>query len=475
MEFRWKIVPAIVGILLTLQFALPAGAVTKEEMEHARAITALWYLRWANNGSDYLESLNPTTLSELEGKLKEKEKQNIKAFKSVAVPTNYASWDKEKAVAYWSVTFFQSPGLDEKGKGARARVSTKLKAMKFSDPAPAQAAEPEKKERATAKEDTVKTPVAPVVEEIPSADQIIEQTNAEESAVIEDSPADFEENRKKSGNSDTWMYIVALVVLVGVVIWLVIFASRTMQNSAKASADLENELAEEEEKTRRRRVRQEDSDGREPEGRREFIEEDTRSESAASESLLRERYAQKLALKEEEIMTLKTELKGLREECLRLSDDNTRLISELSRAQRAASAANVTRKDDTQASVSSVSYAEEERRMRPRPTENVREIYLGRVNSKGVFVRADRKPVDGKSIYVLTTSDAYTGTYRVLQSASTIEMALENPEHYLAGGCVAPDITYTAEADGIRTVSSGTAIFEDGCWKVLRKAKISYE
>ena len=101
-----KIFQAVAIVVLTSVTALPLGAVTDKEMEEARAITAKAYLRYANDGSGYLDEVSAKTMSELNSKLKAKEKENIKAFNSVKVPTDYASWDKEKLVEFWAVTFF---------------------------------------------------------------------------------------------------------------------------------------------------------------------------------------------------------------------------------------------------------------------------------------------------------------------------------------------------------------------------------
>ena len=48
--------------------------VSQKEMEQARTIAAKAYLRYANDGSGYLDDLNPTTMQELEASLKSKEK-----------------------------------------------------------------------------------------------------------------------------------------------------------------------------------------------------------------------------------------------------------------------------------------------------------------------------------------------------------------------------------------------------------------
>ena len=60
----------IITVALLAVMALPALAVTEKEMEEARAITAQAYLRYANDGSGYLDEFRATSMSQLESKLK---------------------------------------------------------------------------------------------------------------------------------------------------------------------------------------------------------------------------------------------------------------------------------------------------------------------------------------------------------------------------------------------------------------------
>ncbi len=88
----------IITALIILWQALPALAVTDKEMEQARVIATQTYLRYANDGSGYLDALHPTTMAELEKNLKAKEKENIKAFKAIPVPAGYQSWVNKNLV-----------------------------------------------------------------------------------------------------------------------------------------------------------------------------------------------------------------------------------------------------------------------------------------------------------------------------------------------------------------------------------------
>lgn len=488
MSVRLKILKPLL-LLLFFSMVIPSMAVTKEEMEQARTITAFWYLRFANNGAGYMEEVKmPSTMAGLEKILKPIERDNLKAFNAVKTPDDYASWDKAKLVAYWGDTFFTSPGLSDKGKVARSRVKNKLNAMKVAAPAPAPVEEPAPVAVAT----DASKPVAPATtaEAVPGgvdsaaaeADQIIDAAVAIDSAEIEAEQTD--KARRKAASDNTWIYIGVLVLLVGVVIWLVIFASKTMQEGNRRKNEAEDE--EEQEVAPVVRVQ--------PTAPRRIPE--TLPEAPAVKQPVKAPVVPPVeANPSAEVRALNREVKSLREECLRLGQENGRLEVELDSARReienlqgrlraaVAAVPAVAPKSEVAATPRPASSPARpaapvaERAAAPvaEPENEAREIYLGRVNPKGLFVRADRRPVPDKSVFVLTTTDGYTGTYRILQIAEVIERCLDNPDHYLAGGCTAPDILATEDAAQIRTLQPGTAIFENGCWRMIRKTKIVYE
>ncbi|MBD5369778.1 MAG: hypothetical protein HDR80_01345 [Bacteroides sp.] len=457
--------------------AFTAEGVTQKEMEQARTITALWYLRYANDGSGYLEEGTvPTTMAQLEKKIKtDTERNNLKTFKNVAVPSDYAGWDKAKLVEYWGTTFFNSPGLVAKGKVARKRVQSKLSAMNVSAPAPAAEAKPEAApavpagaeaapaapaEPAPASAPAAAAPAAAEVaptgaNPLPDAQEISSELAAAESAIAEETALTAPREHKGSGG--TWIYIVALVILVGIVVWLVIFASKTMQQSERSGADEDN-VDDEPEVLSAAAVRRKERP----------------SAPASLPAPVRDK------------TTVNREMAELREECLRLGEENGRLESDLAQARREIEAlkgrlraASAAAASAASASVSAPASRPAESALAPAPpasaSEGEREIYLGRVNQKGLFVRADRQPVADKTVFVLRTSDGYVGSFKVLQDAEVIGRCLDNPEHFLAGGCTAADILATDDASSIRTLQAGTASFQDGCWHIVRKTKISYE
>lgn len=436
-------------LLIILMAAMPAFsalAVTDKEMEQAKTIAAKAYLRYANDGSGYLDDVKATTMSELQSKLKAKEKENLKAFNSVKIPGDYASWDKAKLVEFWSITFFTSPNLSDKGKIARSTVKKRISAMNVSAPAPAAPKEPEKPE-ATAPAATPEaapaqpSATAPAAEEVPSADAAIEKQ--EEILADQNAIAQAEEETRLSGQKDdnTWIYVIVLVILVGVVVWLVVFAANMMKKQKPAD----------------------DSDG-------------TPNGSGASDSELRAQFSKAMAKKNEELKGVADRLElseneqarlmrtveNLKEENLRLKEEIARLKSQVRQQPSAApvEAAPVARE--------MAAAPQPERRM-----PNV--IYLGRANSRGLFVRADRRITPGHTIYRLDTRDGLVGTFHVVDEPEVTEVALNNPVEYLAGGCNAIDIEDTAGATRIVTENAGTALFEDGKWKVLRKSRIRYE
>ena len=76
----------IIALILAASATGTMQAVTDKEMEQARVIATQAYLRYANDGSGYLDDLHPKTMAELERSLKPKEKENIKAFKPYHCP-----------------------------------------------------------------------------------------------------------------------------------------------------------------------------------------------------------------------------------------------------------------------------------------------------------------------------------------------------------------------------------------------------
>lgn len=477
---------------IALFSCLTAYAVTDKEMEQARTTTAKIYLRWSNNMSGYLDGSNPTTMAELEGLLREEETKNLQAFKNAGVPSNYAGWDKDQLVTYWSQTFFENAkGLTEKGsnQGARGRIKSELKKIKVADPQEA-AATP-----APVPGEQTSNALTPDNGQGGGYAERIQETKDALSSNNEEGQEEQPVAKEKSGSS-TWVYILILVILVIAVILLVMYASRTMKggasNSSRGGYKPRSRKAEYDSKPRRdeeeksypsaeviplaARRKQEVAQSKKE-------DEDTTAKDASKEiAKIQQHYDRRLSNKQEEIETLNRRVNELEKEVEELSDslmllrkENERLHKEKEEA-KAVEVAHAMREEKPTPVAKPQPVVE---KTAPAPETNraadIKEIYLGKVNSNGVFVRADRTFSPGNSVYKLVTTDGYSGTFRVVDNRTLEMLALERPEEFLAGGCNAKNINDTIGRTSIITDSSGTAIFEDGKWRVIRKADIHYD
>lgn len=433
----------ILTLLLVAVVLFPARSVTDKEMDQAHALAAKSYLRWANNGSGYLDEINPKSMAELNAKLKAKEKENIKAFNAVRIPaaSEYAGWDKKKLAEFWSETAFKTPGLSAEGRGGRSRARKLIMEMQVSAPA-----KEEQKEVAPGQEE--KKPDSEVsAEEAGVADTIIGTM-----AGVSDTPASDEELLKDQESikkdaaeasmsepeqSHTWVYILVLAILVGVVIWLVVYAANLMKRQPGSPANEDGESAELRAQAKKAIAR-----------KNEEVEE------------LRKR----LRDEENRSAELGAELEKLKLECKRSDDMIVRLREENNSLRGNAAAREAGKPVAAAATTADTPSA---------PILKV--IYLGRANARGIFVRADRKINPGNTIYRLDTNDGLVGTFHVVDEPEVVEVAISNPKDYLANGCTGDDLEDTIGVTRIVTESDGTAIFENGYWKVLRKTKVRYE
>lgn len=407
-----RYIPAFIAALLCTGVA---SAVTDAEMEQARTIAAQLYLRYANNGSGYLDELHPKTMQELEKGLKAKEKENIKAFKSIKVPSDYAAWDKSKLVEYWSVTAFNTSGLLAEGKGARSRVKARINSMSVSAPQE----KPVKEEHRVA--------------DAPAADVPQQEDPALEKAALEADSIAAEESLRaepvKKEDSSTWIYVAILCILVAVVIALVIYATKTLKDGGKASAS-----------------------------RSPAPEEDASSTSDRELEEMREKFGRTLAARNEELEHLRQKA----ESASRRADELERRLHECETELEEARA-SLRQQAARQSVAAEQAPVAAERRV----------IYLGRVNARGIFVRAARRFNPANDIYVLETTDGITGSYYVATDPTVADTALLSPRESLGGGCDG-DFRRADTASSIVTDMRGEAVFEDGCWRVARKARISF-
>lgn len=432
-----RIIAGMLTLAAMIGSTVECRAVSDREMEEARAIAAKAYLRYANNGSGYLDEVSARSIAELQKSLKAKEKENIKAFLAIPVPKDYATWDKTQLVEYWGSTAFKAAGLIEEGKGARPRVRKQIMAMSVSAPsaaAPAEAPAAAPAEAVPAEAAPAEASVAEQAAEAAAADPAAQQADilADQKA-IEDDAKNAAPESQNSGSNATWIYVVILCVLIGVVVWLVTFAAKVMNRQPDAAGKNDDEAEEVRAKAR---------------------------QAIAS-------YKEKLAAHED----VERELKAREQEHVRREQQLLARIADLEEKLRNAE----TRSYREPAPAPAPAPAPVQPKPAPVQEEILHVIYLGRANSRGIFVRADRRLSPGNTVYRLDTEDGLVGTFHVVDNPAVTAIALEHPLEMLSGGCSAIDIEDTVGATSIVTESSGTAIFENGYWKVLRKSSIRYE
>lgn len=453
--------------------ALNAFAVTDSEMDQARAIVGKYYVRYIDNGSGYLDDWTPASMKDLEGKLNAKGKEILAQFKKGAYPTDYASWDKDKLVAYWEESFFKenSSVLDNKAAGnslAKKDIKKALNGMKVGAPAAPAASttntdgDAENQNSADAIADSVRMAQETAVDETLSRQE--EAIAQAESEMLKDEEA---EGEKGSG---TWVYVMILAILVAVVIFLVVYASRTMKGEAKKDDESPEDTDfrpdfKEEEKEYGRFAPKPVASSKKEEPEDDGIPTAFMADSGiTAETRMREKYAQTLASKSEEIRSLNRQLSELEGLAARLKEENRILKNELEQVRHQKSHTHEPRHSGG-----------EHHHDSRHDAGAVKEVYLGRVNARGVFVRADRHAVEGQSIYRLTTTDGLEGKFSLIQTPDIEDQVLEYPGKWLAGGCFAKDIFDTDGHTAVKTEVPGTAVFRDGAWWVEKKAKIRYE
>ncbi len=462
-------------IAVAIVIAIPSFAVSQQEMEQARTLAAKHYLRYANNGSDYLDKINPATMAELTKALKSKEQENIKAFNAVAVPTDYASWDKAKLVEYWGTTFFKSPGLNEDGKRCLSFLVKDLNKISVNPASTAQS-QPEQGRDAinsvpVGSESADKAPVSSESVGNPSdADQSqraadLAAAEAQAAAEAADEEGAVEERPQRS--SGTIWYVAILIILIGVVIWLVMYAQKSMKESGRIIADHKD------------------------------VEKEVReAKRAAKEEInkMREQYAASISAKNAEI-------KQLRERCEALEDELEKAVNNaqctMHNAQSSATSKPITdnRKpatDNRQPATDNRQPATDNRQPatgnrqpatdnRQPATDNRQPknslppvVFLGYVNQRGLFVKASRSLNADSSVYRMDIPDGTNGSFRVVNDPSILDRLLGDPALWLEGGCSIENPDDADIATEIVTLTPGEARFADNTCKVLKKARIKF-
>lgn len=428
------------GLILSTLIIVPAisFAVSQKEMEQARVIAAKWYIRYVNDGSGYLDDINPTTMEELQNALKPKEKENIKAFLAIPVPSDYQTWDKQKLVDYWAGTAFQDKGLVEKGRGGRLKARNLINKMTISDHQQAETT-PQTSEPAVTNGVQINENAADVNSQ--ASEEIQNEISETEQTIEEEIFEDSQDINIEKQNSYTWVYILCLAILVAIVLALIVYAANILK-------------------------------------KKDNNQQDSSETHLNNDVEIIEKYEAAIADKDVEIAMLTKKLETATRQNTELKTKIEALTSELSNLRGASHERFMPQ--------NKYEPAREKVEEKPRESElhnssaninkgTLRSIFLGRANAKNIFVRADRTLNPGHSIFILDTSDGFTGSFRVADSPEAWKLALSNPKEYLMNACVGHDLEDTIGVSRIGTEDSGTAVFEGGCWRVIRKAKIRYE
>ena len=402
------------SLIVSVVVTSSAWGVTREEMEQARTITAQAFLRYMNNGSDYLDKLDPVKVSDLKNSLKTKEKENIKIFESIEYPKIevYSQWSKDDLLKYWGTDFWNDSRIPAHCKGARVRVKSKIGAMNVESVATETTATLAEADNAASEAqrvlDSITRADSIAAEEaiLEASNDVVQEDFASDSITAEESAIE-EEETVKSKSSPTLIYSLILIVLVVIIAALIVYAVKGIQKSGKQDV---------------KRDKNEETDSADEEDDENHIYKETLDE------------------KNREIASLKAEIDRLNNVILRMNDRISDAISEISPNQR--------------------------------PT---RTIYLAYANSKNVFVRADSVYNEDYSIFKLVTSDGITGSFSVIDNPIANKLALSLPISILKNSCQSEDMHHDNWCKQIITENAGTAIFENGRWIVKRKADINFQ
>ena len=459
--------------LFILLSTFAAGAATPEQMEQGRAIAYKYCLRNMDNGSGYLDQLpKPKTVAELEAKLKGVEKENIQKLKSISIPneSEYASWDKAKFLNYWNNTFVKEANAKSKFASsvgyARSKMLPALEGITVTVQETPKAEEP-KAEEPKAEETAEQTQQQEEVKE----SKTIEPTKPAETEEVK-TPAAPEPTKKKSDNTAS---IIVLCVLVVVVVLLVGYALNIMKKNRNRTSD----------KPRSRRTDYEEEDEEEDDDNEEEPIEDPRRQPVRRQprtqtTTISDRYISRRQQEEqsryasEGRQSFSTVLNDPEDESPfaaysnfepepePIPDSRDREIARL-KAEIAALQSQNGRRVDADMPRHTPSYH-----------RRTRIIYLTEANIEGIFKGAAAKYISGRSIFKLVTTDGVSGSFSVIEDPTVFDIALEMPRDFLASACIGHNLLNTRGANPIINEASGTAIFEDGRWKVIRKAQISY-
>ena len=315
----------------------------------------------------------------------------------------------------------------------------KIAAPTAEEKTPAAAAQEQKAPQENAEKPEPKTPAENNVASPQAAQEEIAAQEEKTLKAEDELEAEAEEimAARKEG-SYTWVYILALAVLVAVVLWLVLFATKVFNKNNEASRNRKG-------------------------GSNEYGD---------SFEEMEENFNHTLEEKNNEINMLSRKLENANRQNAELKQKIEALGAEVSSLRNRM---QHTQSHTTVSEPQRVPEPQEQQKAAPQKESSVRSIYLGRANSKGIFVRADRQLNPGNSIYRLETGDGISGVFQVADDPSVWELAMRLPREYLSFGCIGPDLEDTEGMTRIVNDNPGTAVFEGGCWRVTRKARIHYD
>lgn len=103
-----------------------------------------------------------------------------------------------------------------------------------------------------------------------------------------------------------------------------------------------------------------------------------------------------------------------------------------------------------------------------RPTE----FYLSMPSADGSWSEVSTVNTQGQCLYILNSPDGINGTFKVINEPIAIQMILMGVGKYLNPVC---RVSNTAsQVNGIVTDEPGTAVFENGVWRMTKKAVVHY-
>ena len=433
--------------------ALKCYGVTPDEMERARAVAACVYIRYVDDGSGYLDGVKPKSMGDVREKVKghEKDESLLQEFMGAPVANDFDQWDKEKFVNYWSGEFFKNSGLSDRNSSMRNdRIRARVSTMDVTAPA--------------LKEEERQKPQQP--EQVQQPAEPSDVTNVPiatgDSAMVRDDMRKDSEADKGSGTN--WTLIILLVVLLAVVIALVAYGVKVMKGGNPQNNN----------------DNQPTPQPRQPEPQQAYAAQSATvypAQDSANEMLRRQ-----LAESRRNESSVREHNKILSDRVRSLEDEVSLLRREIEELREQANRTQILEPADTVTVVEEPvlepeplprqPFVEPERIVEEQPRQR---IYLGRANRQRIFLRADRQFVPGKSIYRLTTGNELTGSFVVDSNPSIVAWVSLDPMTALAGACEVPTFAVPGGIKRIVTDSPGTAIFEDGCWKVLRPAAVHLE